>query len=281
MPMTVKLLLSGGLGNQLFQYCAARALSIKLGVDLNIDLRFYTGVTDQSRDHWITRFPIKAHITHYRNHTHAHGIFSRIRNRAFETRRIFRSNLGYNSQFENLTDRTVLNGLFQSPRYFEDYYSVISNEIDISNSSSLKSEKLIVELGLHDLVGVHVRRGDYLTHQSFSMQNPKLYYSKVMAEIAACGDRAIIFSDDIAWCRDQHIFSGAVFFPYRPEIPPFIDLFAMSSCKILYIANSTFSWWAGWFAHHRGAPVVAPTNWILGNRGVDIDLYPRTWRILE
>ena len=40
--------LKGGLGNQLFQYCTAKALSLRLGVDLTMDLNWYI---DNSKDH--------------------------------------------------------------------------------------------------------------------------------------------------------------------------------------------------------------------------------------
>ena len=279
--MSITLLLSGGLGNQLFQYSAARALSIKLGVDLQIDLRFYTNVLDPSRGPWITRLPIKAQVKSYRNHTQAHGLLARLQNQVFEKTRVFRSDLGYDPMFEHLSDGAVLSGLFQSPRFFDAFYPEIVDEINISKSSLLHNVSLVGELGLRNLVGIHVRRGDYLTHQSFAMQDSGLYYSRIMAEIDASGDKAIIFSDDINWCNDQIYFSGAEFFPYRPGLPPYVDLFAMSECKGLYIANSTFSWWAGWFAHHRGAAVIAPTNWILGKRAIDIDLYPQAWRTLD
>ena len=40
--------MKGGLGNQLFQYCTAKALSFRLEVDLILDLHWYL---DNSQDH--------------------------------------------------------------------------------------------------------------------------------------------------------------------------------------------------------------------------------------
>lgn len=265
----------------MFQYAAARALSLRLGVDLRIDLRFYTGSRDQSRSHWITQFPIVATSKSYENPAQAHGPRARLFNFARERHKTFRSNWGYDPRFENLRDGAVLNGLFQSPRFFCNHKMEISAELNLLKSSNLVDTAVMDRFGVRNLFGVHVRRGDYLTHQSFAMINPEIYYTKVMSEITAAGEKALIFSDDIEWCREQSYFSDAEFFPYRPDLPPFVDMFTMSECKGLYIANSTYSWWAGWFAHQRGVSVAAPTNWILGKRAQDIDLYPDEWRVLD
>ena len=52
------------------------------------------------------------------------------------------------------------------------------------------------------------------------------------------------------------------------------DMFLMSHCKDLIIANSSFSWW-GAFLNQRGGKVVAPKKWV--NRDTEFDIWLDEW----
>ena len=49
--------LNGGVGNQLFQYAAARALALRLGVPVGLDRRWYDG--RRGRRYALDRFAIR------------------------------------------------------------------------------------------------------------------------------------------------------------------------------------------------------------------------------
>jgi hypothetical protein len=111
------------------------------------------------------------------------------------------------------------------------------------------------------------------------MSNPTEYYTNAMSEANLSGARFLIFSDDIEWCRQQEMFKGAIFYQDN-HLPPYHTMFAMASCRSVIIANSTFSWWAGWFAHRRGAHVIAPKSWILGKNTIELGLVPNLWSLI-
>lgn len=111
-----------------------------------------------------------------------------------------------------------------------------------------------IGIGKDDRVGIHVRRTDYLDPDRVQYGLPLSYYKEAMALFP--NERFVICSDDIEWCKQQEIFKGCDF-STGTEIE---DMNLLASCKGLIIANSTFSWWAGWLNPH-GAKVVAPFQW--------------------
>jgi hypothetical protein len=41
--------IEGGLGNQMFQYAAAKAAAVRLGVDMSLDIGAYNAISDYSQ----------------------------------------------------------------------------------------------------------------------------------------------------------------------------------------------------------------------------------------
>jgi hypothetical protein len=55
----------------------------------------------------------------------------------------------------------------------------------------------------------------------------------------------------------------------------------MSLCRHNIIANSSFSWWAGWLNRHPGKRVAGPAKWF-GDPGLrNPDILPPDWLRIE
>lgn len=117
-----------------------------------------------------------------------------------------------------------------------------------------------------DMVGIHVRRGDYVDNPFYVdlMETP--YYEDAMALFPK--EKFIVFSDNIEWCKKQDIFNRCEF-ANGNEID---DLNLLASCKGIIMANSSFSWWAGYLSD---AKVVAPLAWY--RDGVERTVLPKEW----
>lgn len=117
-----------------------------------------------------------------------------------------------------------------------------------------------------DMVGIHVRRGDYVNNRFYVdlMETP--YYVDAMAMFP--GADFIVFSDDIEWCKKQSIFKDCEF-SNGNEIE---DLNLMASCKGIIIANSSYSWWAAYLSE---AKVIAPKKWYTD--GEERTKCPKEW----
>jgi len=149
-------------------------------------------------------------------------------------------------------------------------------------------------IGYTDKVSIHVRRGDYVDNKFYvdlslpnyhhkhvdlskkqtdydlggSYELPS-YYELAMAEFP--GEKFLVFSDDIEWCKQQPIFKDCEFY-HGSEVD---DLNKMASCKHNIIANSSFSWWAAYLNPNPNKIVIAPKAWYAD--GVERTTCPKDW----
>lgn len=111
-------------------------------------------------------------------------------------------------------------------------------------------------IGFTDYVSIHVRRKDYVGNDFYIDLFANGYYERAMSLFP--GEKFIVFSDDIEWCKQQEIFKGCAFSEGNDEIE---DLNMMASCKSNIIANSSYSWWAAYLNPNPVKTVIAPKDW--------------------
>ena len=94
------------------------------------------------------------------------------------------------------------------------------------------------------------------------------YYANAIAELEnmVAPEMYCIFSDDIAWCKDN-ISSmigdkEIVFVDWNKGRESFRDMQLMSMCHYNIIANSSFSWWGAWLNNHKDKVILAPEKWM-------------------
>jgi hypothetical protein len=269
------------------QYSAARALALRLGTDLIIDTRFYPQASvGSAKGFWLNHFPICAKVVSYGGVClSAHHPLRRVyRSTLTErpSRRYVERSLRYDPGFLDLKDGTTISGTFLCPSYFESEFSKFRNELDLLESGQVNRTETISGRPISDYIGIHVRRGDYRapeTSRIFDVVDRERYYVSSLSLIEGIAGKRplLVVSDDIEWCRTQRCFEGAVFWqPSLPQ-PPYHDLFLLSQCGALIIANSSFSWWAAWFASRREACIVAPRQWLDGVPTESFGLVPKEW----
>ena len=138
---------------------------------------------------------------------------------------------------------------------------------------------------IHDIanensVGIHVRRGDYLLSETFQSICDIGYYQKGINKILEDNADHVfyIFSNDINWCKENisPLLEGhrIVLVTVNVGKDSCWDMFLMTYCKDLIIANSSFSWWAA-FLNKRGGKVIAPQKWF--NRDAQFDIWADEW----
>lgn len=176
----------------------------------------------------------------------------------------------YDPAVENLPDGTVLSGYFQSERYFAGVEGDIRRMYDLTRASGLN----FLAGEVHGLVGIHVRRGDYL---SFPEHHPPLtmdYYSAAMERFP--GFDFQIVSDDPGWCLLNFPRSRCSISVGKTAVQ---DMAILSACRHQIIANSSFSWWAAYLNGWKDKRVIAPAKWFgPAKAGWDTkDLLPEGW----
>lgn len=285
--------LNGGLGNQLFQYATGRALALRHGCELLLDVsdlrataRHVTPrqfeldhfshqarvatAAETRRLAWLRRVPALSHwVSPWRTYVER--------------------GWGYNATFAELPDRTYLVGYWQSPRYFASVAGQIAAELSAARPLSPASEAVAEAMSLGQSVALHVRRGDYVSLASAASLHGALslpYYEAALQRVREQveGARYFVFSDDIDWCR-EHLPLGApeaVYLGHNTGADAWQDLLLMASCRHHIIANSSFSWWGAWLADQRHGEschaVIAPARWFAGQPGEDLsDRFPTHW----
>jgi hypothetical protein len=139
-------------------------------------------------------------------------------------------------------------------------------------------------------VSVHVRRGDYVTDPAANRVHGTCgseYYERA-AELLCeqvTSPRFFVFSDDPEAARRELRMPGpAEFIDGNVGQRDWEDLRLMTSCRHHIIANSTFSWWGAWLAHHDEQVVAAPHAWFRpgAKPGHCVrDLIPQSWMLVE
>ena len=170
-----------------------------------------------------------------------------------------------------------IHGHLFSTKYFRRHIGFLLNYFKLTE----KWEKYISlkygELLKQDTCSIHVRRGNYLEPEQLTNQGlmGMDYYNKA-GEIMGSSKTYLVFSDDIAWCKENFVGGNLHFIEGEADI---IDLFLMSKCKNNIIGNSTFSYWAATLNQNPGHKVVAPRQWFVNTEGWP-DLYGDGWMII-
>jgi len=183
----------------------------------------------------------------------------------------------------------ILQGYFQSYKYFDDYLQTINRLLkidDIKVDLTNKYRKLIND----DLpVSMHFRLGDYKKKPEHYLILSIDYYKVALNYILLTNSVTKV----LYFCEEQDLedvkttisileteFSNIKFLRADPELEDWEQLILMSLCRNNIIANSTFSWWAGYLNIYRQKKVVYPATWFgpkLQKTHDTMDLFPADW----
>ncbi len=267
------------MGNQLFQYAAARALAVRLGVDVALDPRlapskgFRLGL--QHFD--ICTVPPVELPPMRSDSVFRYGAW-RVFGKNPKMRR--ERGLGFNSAFTAWGDNSYLHGYWQTDRYFADIQGQIRQDLRMITSSTKQNDKMAARIQKAQSVSLHVRRGDYLGLAAHQVCTEKYYRNAVatMAEKKGIDPTVFVFSDDPDWAKDNlDLPCEKVVVDFNGPEADFEDLRLMSLCQHNIIANSSFSWWGAWRNENRDKIVIAPDRWFGKGPLHNPDIIPQSW----
>jgi hypothetical protein len=285
--------LIGGLGNQLFQYAAARRLARHRGVRLKLDLSWYRN--NQVRSYRLHAFNIRAQIAGPQELAAVRPVPQRsTREKLHWLRQIVRRYRYWTILHEeslrpldpavrNVRGKVYLDGYWQTAKYFCDIAPIIQREYTLKYALSNYAQEMTRWIAASDSVGVHIRRGDYVAdpvtnayHGVCSLE----YYHSCMHRLAEATGRPhfFVFSDDIDWAA-EHLkpVYPLTFVSGAGQTVDYEDLWLMSQCRHQIIANSSFSWWAAWLNSNPEKLVCAPRRWLRAQHRDTRDVVPEEW----
>jgi hypothetical protein len=272
--------IEGGLGNQMFQYAFAKALSIKKNITVKFDIGFYSDSQNKlSREYILPKFNINSPIATEKEINELQNKHSKFYNKLFrKIMPIFCSvykedNKVYDFKSHFLSSKVYVIGYWQNQKYFKNIQSQLCSDFSVKNTSEVNPELLNKIEGTNS-VSIHFRRTDYCSIGLTIDANNTDYYSKSLEIIKSKvkNPELFIFSDDIEWVKKNMNFPFPATFVTEKD---YIELFIMSKCKHNIIANSTFSWWAAWLNQYEKKIIIAPKTW--HNKKANKSIYPKDW----
>lgn len=154
----------------------------------------------------------------------------------------------------------------QDPKYFAGYEDEIKKLFGAG-------------IGYLDQVGIHVRRGlnPFIPEEPKYNDNPfhfnicdTDYYERAIAMFPS--EKFVVFSDDVEYCNERFKGDNIQIMERGNDID---DFNLLASCKHLILANSSFSWWAGYLCPNPSKKIVAPKQWFTD--GETRTVCPESW----
>ena len=282
--------LNGGLGNQMFQFAAAKSLSLFRNADLKLDS---TSAAEQNLPEGLKKRPYDLHhfnITDPIANKKDIDLFSdrSLVNKIIEKskppykRRIYREPFfHFDKNFFKAGPNVYLKGLWQSEKYFIPYQEEIRRSLELNDKHFDHLLNIANMIKNQNSVSIHIRRGDYLAKITLNVLGliPIDHYLRAIELIKLKINNPVFyfFSDDINWVKENFSFPDAVYVSDHISKNHIEDLYLMSQCRHNIIANSSFSWWGAWLNNNPGKIVIAPKNWFNKGPKDTYDLYPDNW----
>lgn len=286
--------LLGGLGNQLFQYAAARRLAAEKGVPLKLDKSRFADY--QRRTYKLHHFQVQADFA-----TPAEvdrfigpGLVRKgqrwldRRLRPYYQQRVYQQpeSYTYDPRFLDVLPEVYLIGHFHNLAYFTPITAEIRQAFTFADAPDAANVALAAAIHAANAVSIHIRRGDYVTNPDARARHgllPLAYYHTAAAAIAdqITDPHFFVFSDDPAWVAANLTLDYPVtYVDHNDANHDYADLCLLSLCQHHIIANSSFSWWGAWLCDHPGKIVYAPARWLASEQIDARSFSPADWRYI-
>lgn len=295
--------LSGGLGNQMFQYALAKALSIKNRTTLKIDLSFYENqqVGEVQRKYLLYNFNIDTQYSSQNDidyvlndRSYLELLPTKIYKQIipyYKRNYIIEKDLFFDKNIFKARKNVILEGYWPNENYFKSIESIIRREFTL-RSESVTNEYLNLknDISVKNSVSIHIRRTDYLNNKNgnfdlFGICDVEYYDRAIEYVVRRINDPFFfVFSDDVNWVKENFALSFPNYLVSGRCFNDVEEMLLMSFCKYNILANSTYSWWAAWLNVNPNKQVFAPKQWynskILQNFYETSDFMPTSWNKL-
>lgn len=245
----------GGFGNTIIEYAYCQWLKNKFPKEKFYSFFPKTGLNAHNGFELNKRFEVKLPPASFLSNAIAYTLFY--------TMKIFkRLNLPcpFISTMQYRNDKAVFHcDWWQDRRFIPEDFNLTFRPFYINEANSA----LIKKIKRMNSVSIHIRRGDYLKyHELYGGICTEHYYAKAIEKIQSSVNFPfyVFFSDDPLWVKQNYRLQNMEIVNWNTGENSFIDMYLMSRCKYMILANSTFSYCAARL--NKGAQlVICPTRW--------------------
>lgn len=284
--------ITGGIGNQMFQYALKLKLDSISKQKCEIDTRFYRRKIVHNGFELNKVFGICA--AQYDGSIQAladqfpllYKLFFRMGIRSLKTpHHLTEIRTCFRQDVLSLYERDFyIDGYWQSEEYFQSISDKVRQEFQFNAFTEQENLHLEQIIRSRQSVSLHVRRGDYVGTSRFVSLGKTNYYQEAVEYIKANVESPffIVLSDDISWCKENlDLSEDSIFVTWNQGNKNYRDMQIMSICKHNIIANSSFSWWGAWLNNNPEKIIVAPSRFFNGNVEDESHIIPKSWKKIE
>ncbi|MFY0613158.1 MAG: alpha-1,2-fucosyltransferase [Hyphomicrobiaceae bacterium] len=274
--------LSGGFGNQLFQYAFGMQLQAVHGLRVGYDTEFYRQPNSVAHNRLqLVSFGFDVPMV-----SPSETVYQAARRLKWLPSSLQQAVLGFTyskcpaDRYESISISPGVNyfaGLWQSPTYFD----AIHDEVRDLFRSRLTAACGNRHEPRNGVVGFHVRRGDYLTHAPSYNLDYAAYLSVALERLAIETGHSdlpvIVYSDDPDWCEKNLKLPRIEVSRAETMLDDFLGFM---SCEHKIVSNSTFAWWAA-FLGDAGGCTVAPQRWHATAHLEQMQILMPDWHVVD
>lgn len=263
--------MSGGLGNQMFQYALYRKFE-SIGKDVKLDTSFFRS-KQRLRKLELGIFGIKCNTitdreaAYIRGYGYHDSILDKIRYKLHTSGyQIYEDKIEtYQPEIFDMDD-IYLSGYWQNEKYFADISEEIRKVFQFRGGIDSKNKEILYRIQNENSVSIHVRRSDYLSDENRIVYGgicTDKYYNNAVTYIReqVMKPYFYLFTDDAEWVRGHLYYPDMTIVEHNSGANAYMDMYLMSQCKHNIIANSSFSWWGAWLNQNEEKIVLTPERW--------------------
>ena len=298
--------ISNGLGNQLFMYASAYAMSKELSRKLLIDNESSFSSTKNISNYLLNNFNITSEIaSDNKKFKSLYGYLERkflLKTDLFRRNKFFyieKKNIdkitNYNDDFKNkfFDNNMYVEGYFESEKYFLNYKSSLLNEFKFKNPDIYQNNLYFDNISKSNSIALCIRQNRFIEGINNNNEiNRKKSWNFTLEQIEYINKSVQIIKSKISdakfflWANDfQNLESNFFNFDYQNinlnNVNDSIDktilgLYLLTNCKHYVVTGSSFNWWGAWLSTNKNKIIIRPShfkNFIFNNK----DLWPENW----
>lgn len=270
---------SGGLGNQMFEYAVGCALAQRTRREIRFDLTDFL-VFRNGRKYQLQKFAGPSRVRRWNTFRSvlflaAWIVGKRVSKRLFQllmkamnvrlvqSEKIFEfDHLFVDDRFSESKELLYLSGCYGHIPYLPGEER-LREDFRVAAAPSERNRAYLSRVLGAPSVSVHIRRSDYLGVANGTIVLDLPYYEHAMEVVRTRVSQPlwVFFSDDIPWCRSTFAGVQNAVFVEGNEAEPWEDIRLMSACRHHIIANSSFSWWGAYLGRDKSGVTVYPDYW--------------------
>lgn len=284
-----------GLGNQLFMYANAYAVSKKLNSKLFIDNKSgYFKKKNQVRFYELDKFYITASLIE--NDYIFDNYLKELKRKYLKTIDLFTKRKKFliekklddkKTSFLNYLDLSyekniIIEGFFQSEKYFSEYRNDLINEFRVNNTFIDKKNRYVDLLNNTNSVSICIRQNRYSEgkikndHKSIQFTKDTIEYiqrSITFLKKKLNNPKFFIWSNDFSGL--DNFFDSKEFILIDNKINKSINDFNLFKYSKHFIVGPTpFHWWGAWLNEYNNKICIRPSNI---NPSTNVDFWPQNW----